>query len=199
MSTQAVTTSVEEQISDTMGFFCLVFGGSLLIGIVTALLIAFIMKRQAAYKNEVTVTNPSLNKRQVEAQTEHNVMTEVSMMLMCPYVSYLMAEGLQLSGIVAILINGIFLSYYATPNLSEQSRKVLHMAYETIAFSTETLVFLFLGMGMFAFAQPYSQISVLFIVLTIANLFIARAANIVIVSWLVNLGRTAESKIRWNT
>jgi solute carrier family 9 (sodium/hydrogen exchanger), member 8 len=182
-----------------MGFFCLVFGGSLLIGIVTALLIAFIMKRQAAYKNEVTVTNPSLNKRQVEAQTEHNVMTEVSMMLMCPYVSYLMAEGLQLSGIVAILINGIFLSYYATPNLSEQSRKVLHMAYETIAFSTETLVFLFLGMGMFAFAQPYSQISVLFIVLTIANLFIARAANIVIVSWLVNLGRTAESKIRWNT
>ena len=46
-------------------------------------------------------------------------MTEVSMMLLCPYVSYLIAEGLELSGIVAILINGIFLSYYVTPNLSE--------------------------------------------------------------------------------
>ena len=122
------------------------------IGIITALLIAFIMKRQAAYKNESVVSDPHLNKRQAEAQTEHNVMSEVAMMLMCPYVSYLMAEGLQLSGIVAILINGIFLSYYATPNLSEQSRKVLHMAYETVAFSSETLVFLFLGMGIFAFA-----------------------------------------------
>lgn len=39
----------------------------------------------------------------------------------------------------------------------------------------------------------------LFVVLTIANLFLARAANIVTVSWLVNLGRTEESKIRWNT
>lgn len=198
MSTQATSMTVGEQISDTMGFFCLVFGGSLLIGIITALLIAFIMKRQAAYKNESIVANSTLNKRQVEAQTEHNVMTEVSMMLMCPYVSYLMAEGLELSGIVAILINGIFLSYYATPNLSEQSRKVLHMAYETIAFSTETLVFLFLGMGIFAFAQPYNEISLLFITLTIFNLFLARALNISIVTWLVNLGRSKESKIGKN-
>lgn len=46
-------------------------------------------------------------------------MSEVTFMLICPYVSYLIAEGLELSGIVAILINGIFLSYYATPNISE--------------------------------------------------------------------------------
>lgn len=117
-------------------------------------------------------------------------MTEVAFMLICPYVSYLIAEGLELSGIVAILINGIFLSYYATPNISEQSRRVLSMCYETIAFSTETLVFLFLGMGMFAFDHPYSQMSWLFIITTMINLFIARALNIVIVSWLVNLGRT---------
>ena len=31
------------------------------------------------------------------------------MMLLCPYVSYLIAEGLKLSGIVSILTNGIFL------------------------------------------------------------------------------------------
>jgi len=125
-------------------------------------------------------------------------MTEVSMMLMCPYVSYLIAEGLELSGIVAILINGIFLSYYATPNLSEQGRKVLAMSYETIAFSTETLVFLFLGMGLFAFDHPYQELSILFVLLTIVNLFVARALNIGIVSWLVNKGRSSESKIGLN-
>jgi hypothetical protein len=45
MSTQAASEGVSQQILDTMGYFCLVFGGSLLIGIITALLIAFIMKR----------------------------------------------------------------------------------------------------------------------------------------------------------
>lgn len=120
------------------------------------------------------------------------------MMLLCPYVSYLIAEGLELSGIVSILINGIVLSYYATPNLSEYGRKVLSMSYETIAFSTETLVFLFLGMGMFAFDHPYEQLSLTFVLTTIINLNIARALNVVIVSWIVNRTRSEESKIRWN-
>jgi sodium/hydrogen exchanger 8 len=39
--------------------------------------------------------------------------SEVSMMIMCPWVSYLIADGLGLSGIVAILTNGIFLNIYA--------------------------------------------------------------------------------------
>jgi hypothetical protein len=47
----------------TFGMFSLVFGGSLLIGTITALLIAFVMKRQSAYKNEVTVMDPNLNQR----------------------------------------------------------------------------------------------------------------------------------------
>lgn len=73
------------------------------------------------------------------------------MMILCPWVSYLIAEGLELSGIVAILVNGIFLSYYATPNISTSSKKVLKMGYETLAYAAETLVFIFLGLGLFAF------------------------------------------------
>jgi len=76
-------------------------------------------------------------------------------MLVCPWVSYLIAEGLELSGIVAILTNGVFLSYYAAPNVSHAAKKVLAMSYETIAHSTETLVFIFLGLGLFAFNHPY--------------------------------------------
>ena len=51
------------------------------------------------------------------------------MMVLCPWVSYLLAEGLKLSGIVAILVNGIFLSYYAEPNISRDSKRVLKAAY----------------------------------------------------------------------
>ena len=70
---------------------------------------------------------------------------------MCPWITYLIADGLELSGIVAILINGIFLNYYATPNISMASRKVIKMAVDTLAYITETMVFLFLGLGVFAF------------------------------------------------
>jgi len=55
------------------------------------------------------------------------------MMILCPWVSYLIAEGFELSGIVAIMVNGIFLSYYAQPNISNSARNVLKTGYETVA------------------------------------------------------------------
>jgi NhaP-type Na+/H+ or K+/H+ antiporter len=181
-----------------MADFSIVFIGSLIIGFISALLVAFFMKRQASYKYETLVVEPDLNERQLDAMLDKSLMMEVAMMLLCPYISYLMAEGLELSGICAILINGIFLSYYAAPNLSEEARRLLHMTYETIAFGCETMVFLFLGIGMFAFDQAYSSVTITFVVLTIVNLFIARAINIVGVSALVNSFRSKDSKIRWN-
>jgi len=114
------------------------------------------------------------------------------MMILCPWVSYLIAEGLKLSGIVSILTNGIFLQYYATPNISPAAKKVLKMGYETIATSAETLVFLFLGIGLFAFNHPYEQMGMGLVFTTILNLNIARFLNILIVSWLVNMTRTTN-------
>jgi NhaP-type Na+/H+ or K+/H+ antiporter len=77
------------------------------------------------------------------------------MMILCPWVSYLIAEGFEFSGIVAIMVNGIFLSYYAQPNISNSARNVLKTGYETVAQTAETLVFIFLGFGLFAFNHPY--------------------------------------------
>ena len=115
------------------------------------------------------------------------------MMIMCPWVSYLVADGLQLSGIVAILTNGLFLNLYAAPNISRGSRKVLKIAYETIAYSAETLVFIFLGIGVFAFDHPMSQIGFTTILLTVININIARGLNILIVSFLVNRFRSEKT------
>lgn len=113
-------------------------------------------------------------------------------MLVCPWVSYLIAEGLELSGIVAILTNGVFLSYYASPNVSHAAKKVLAMSYETIAHSTETLVFIFLGLGLFAFKHPYEQAGWGLIITTILNLNLARFLNIWTVTALVNRTRTTS-------
>lgn len=115
-------------------------------------------------------------------------------MILCPWVSYLIAEGLELSGIVSILVNGIFLSYYATPNISSASKKVLKTGYETIAYSAEILVFIFLGLGLFAFNHPYSEMGAWMVILTLINVTVARFLNIWIVSWIINKFRS-ESKI----
>ena len=135
-----------------------------------------------------------MNDRQILYQAKQNVTTEISMMLLCPWVSYLIAEGLKLSGIVSILTNGIFLSYYATPNVSPAAKKVLKMGYETIAVSAETLVFVFLGIGLFAFNHPYEQMGIGLVLATVVNLNIARLLNVVIVTAIVNTTRT-ENKL----
>ncbi len=80
---------------------------------------------------------------------------EISTMLLCPWICYLIAEGTELSGIVAILTNGMVLNYYATPNITVHSRRVIKIAVDTVAYLTETMVFLFLGIGMIAFDHPY--------------------------------------------
>ena len=70
-----------------------------------------------------------MTERQLKNTLRQNVLTELSVMILCPWVSYLIAEGLKLSGIVAILTNGVFLSYYATPNISPAAKKVLELCY----------------------------------------------------------------------
>jgi len=110
----------------------------------------------------------------------------------------LIADGLELSGIVAILINGILLSYYATPNISRASRKVIKIAVDTVAYIAESMVFLFLGMGVFAFKHPFKE-NIGTLACTLVNLNIARFLNILIVTALVNKARSASSKFNFKT
>jgi solute carrier family 9 (sodium/hydrogen exchanger), member 8 len=117
------------------------------------------------------------------------------MMILGPWVSYLVADGLELSGIVAILTNGLFLNMYAAPNISKGSRKVLMICYETIAYSAETLVFIFLGIGVFAFDHPMDQIGIGSLILCIINFNVARFLNIQVVTYLVNKSRSEQTQI----
>lgn len=113
--------------------FMVIFIGSFLIGAISALLIAFFLKWK---------------------QQDDHLNVQVLLLILTPWVSYLVAEGLELSGIVAILCNGVFLHIYASPNIPRMARKTLHIGYETAVYTCETLVFIFLGMGLFAFKFP---------------------------------------------
>jgi solute carrier family 9 (sodium/hydrogen exchanger), member 8 len=122
-------------------------------------------------------------------------MTEISMMLLCPWVSYLVAGGLDLSGIVSILTNGVFLGYYATPSISETSKDVIRTGYEVVAYSAETIVFLFLGIGIFSLSHPFQDLSWGLLVTSLFNVNIARALNVLCVSHFINRFRSPSSKL----
>ena len=62
--------------------------------------------------------------------------------------------------------------------------------YEVIAYAAETIVFLFLGIGVFAFDNSFSEMGWGLFLTTILNVNIARATNIVLVTFIVNKGRS---------
>ena len=116
------------------------------------------------------------------------------MMVMSPWICYLIAEGLELSGIVSICTNGVFLSYYAQNNISKDSARVLKLCYETVAVTAEQIVFLFLGIGLFAFNHPFDKMGWGLALTTVINLNFARFLNVMITTALVDCSRS-KSKI----
>nr|CAG4634702.1 EOG090X03SL [Alona affinis] len=149
-----------------IGRFCLMFFASAAIGVAFALVSALLLKYVELRRN------PSL---------------EFSMMLCFTYLPYALAEGLHLSGIMAILFAGIVMSHYTHYNLSPITQITMKQTMRTIAFIAETAVFAYLGMGIFSFPHRFEVSLVLW---SIFLCLIGRMVNIFPLSVLVNRFRT---------
>jgi len=121
--------------------------------------------------------------------------TEAVLIILFAYQSYLMAESLKLSGIVAILFAGIVMAHYAYKNLSGEAQHASRAIFEALAFLFETFIFIYLGMALFAFQQAWDPV---LIILMLPILLISRACNIFPLSFLVNLGRKHHHKVPAN-
>ena len=90
------------------------------------------------------------------------------MMILVPWVSYLVGEGFGLSGIICIMFCGISMAKYSLPNLSEPGKKVkskfnvylkllklTKKLYSTLGSAFENMVFLFIGLGFFSFSHNF--------------------------------------------
>lgn len=190
--------TVGYDIAKGIGDFLLIFVGSLFMGSIFALLIAFVLKRSSN-----TILDDQLDEdlsyRQKVLLAKSGALSEISMMILAPLVAYFVAGGLQLSGIVAILLNGVFLNYYAKPNITPAARKITKMLYEVIAHGAETIVFLFLGIGLFTIESPFEVMGWGTLFCTIINLNVARFLNIWVCTFLVNRQRTEKTKINFKT
>jgi solute carrier family 9 (sodium/hydrogen exchanger), member 8 len=118
---------------------------------------------------------------------------ETSLLLCFCYLCYATAESIKLSGIMAIFFQGVTLSHYNAYNLSRRAHVASEQIFSTFATLTETIVFVYMGMGVFT--GRFQQFDPTFSAVALVACLVGRALNIVPLSWLANLCRKGRSKI----
>lgn len=100
---------------------------SLLIGVSIGLILSLVFKR-----SDVFYEKPKM---------------ETCMVILTGYMSYLLAEHFELSGIISMFVCGLVMSQYTIQNLSEESQKGTVLIFDSVGYLAETFVFLYLGKG----------------------------------------------------
>jgi len=155
-------SSMVHQVSAGIGRFFMMFFGSAGIGTLVAMLSSLVLKYIDLY------TNPSL---------------EFGLMLCFTYVPYALAEGLHLSGIMAILFCGIVMSHYTHYNLSPVTQITMQQTMRTMSFVCESCVFIYLGLGIFSFPH---KVELSLVVWSLVLVLAGRALNIFPLATLCN-------------
>ncbi|KAJ6917815.1 hypothetical protein NC651_012123 [Populus alba x Populus x berolinensis] len=106
--------------------FFYLFLASTLLGVVTGLISAYIIRRLYFGR--------------------HSTDREVALMMLMAYLSYMLAELFYLSGILTVFFCGIVMSHYTWHNVTESSRVTTKHAFATLSFVAETFIFLYVGM-----------------------------------------------------
>lgn len=108
---------------------------------------------------------------------------ELCIVIIFIYAPYTLAEGIHLSGIMAILFNGIVMSHYTHFNMSPVMQITMQHLMRTLALIAECTVFIYLGLALFSFKHQFHLALVLW---SIVLCLLGRALNIFPLSWLVN-------------
>ncbi|KAL3684425.1 hypothetical protein R1sor_002447 [Riccia sorocarpa] len=121
---------------------------------------------------------------------------ECCMIVLFPYAAYMLAEGLGLSGIVAILFCGILMKHYTFSNLSETAQTFTEGFFHLISSLAETFVFIYMGVDIAIEKHNWSHVG--FIFFSILFILVARAANVFPCAYIVNYFRSEERQIPEN-
>lgn len=158
-----------EAILSALSTFFTMFFASAGIGVIFALISSLLIKHVDLRKH------PSL---------------EFGLMLVFTYAPYVLAEGIHLSGIMAILFCGIVMSHYTHFNLSTVTQITMQQTMRTLSFIAETCVFAYLGLAIFSFNH---RCELALVIWSLVLCLIGRACNIFPLAYMVNKFR--EHKI----
>ncbi|CAI7746010.1 unnamed protein product [Closterium sp. NIES-53] len=122
----------------------------------------------------------------------HATDREVALMALMAYLSYVLSEVLELSGILSVFFAGIVMSHYTWHNVTESSRVTTKHAFATMSFIAETFIFIYVGMDALDVDKwnsvNHRNAGVLFGIL-LSLVLLGRAAFVFPLSFLLNLQR----------
>jgi sodium/hydrogen exchanger 8 len=166
----------ESEIPSALLSFFVVTSLSILVGVALGLLASWI------YKHTDLNYFPNL---------------ETSLLFCFCYLCYATAEAMELSGIMALFFQGVVLSHYNSYNLSETAHVASEEIFSTFATLTETVVFIYMGMGVFT--GRFSNWDIRFSIVALIACAVGRFLNIFPLSALANYWRKGRHVISGET
>ncbi|CAM8911862.1 unnamed protein product [Rhodiola kirilowii] len=162
-----------------MGNFSYLFIASTLLGVVSGLLSAYVIKKLYFGR--------------------HSTDREVALMILMAYLSYVLAELFYLSSILTVFFCGIVMSHYTWHNVTESSRVTTKHTFATMSFIAEIFIFVYVGMDALDIDKwklvsdsPGKSVAVSSTLL--ALILIGRAAFVFPLSFLSNLTKKNASE-----
>ena len=154
--------------------FSVSFVGSLLLGLLAGIVSAFVLKI---------------------VDVRSSPLIELSIFVLIMYVPYMLAEILNLSGIVTILFTGMAARRFVVPNLSDETVANADVLFRLAAHVAETSIFLELGMSVFGFSGGGAFVWQ-FVLWSLLACLVGRAVNVYPIVLLHNslLGRRQQQQ-----
>ncbi|VDP39179.1 unnamed protein product, partial [Soboliphyme baturini] len=115
--------------------------------------------------------------------TQHVQVLEPLIIFAMAYASYLTAEMVHLSGILAIVFCGITMKQYIIGNVSKNSQTTIRYALKMLSSSCETVIFMFLGLSTVSAEHMWDTA---FVSLTIFFCLVYRTIGVVLQTFFIN-------------
>ncbi|KAL1827404.1 hypothetical protein ACET3Z_005816 [Daucus carota] len=129
----------------------------------------------------------------------HSPDREVALMIVMAYLSYMMAELFDLSGILTVFFCGIVMSHYTWHSMTDGSKVTTRHAFATFSFICEICIFLYVGMDAldmekwkFVSSSPGKSVGLSAVLLGLV--MIGRASFVFPLSFVSNLTRKSKGE-----
>jgi len=78
--------------------------------------------------------------------TPHNPTTDTTLTFLAPFVAYLGAESMHLSGVLAVVVAGLYVSWASSEVFSQQTRLQAYGSWNTVLFILNGVIFILIGL-----------------------------------------------------
>lgn len=144
--------------------FMLLLGGGFLVGFIMAKILAYILTK-----------------------VHKNVNVTISFMLLMPFVAYLVAEHLHVSGVIAVVVLGLSIARFSNKIFPESLKNNSRTLWDIIIFLLNGLIFILIGLNFRYILKDIDNTMIL--------PYIGYAAIITITALLIRMGRVFLQKI----